>query len=67
MNPTQKYVLWLQDITPDTSELSGGKATNLGELLKNGFPVPDGFVVTTLDLIDFSKQPTLDQMTFQSN
>ena len=48
MNPTQEYVLWLQDITPDSSGLSGGKATNLGELLKNGFPVPDGFVVTTL-------------------
>ena len=25
----------------------GGKATNLGELLRAGFPVPPGFVITT--------------------
>ena len=30
----------------DTS-LVGGKAANLGRLLRAGFPVPDGFVVTT--------------------
>ncbi len=27
--------------------LAGGKGANLGELVRNGFPVPDGFVVTT--------------------
>ncbi|TMR99036.1 PEP/pyruvate-binding domain-containing protein [Nonomuraea basaltis] len=27
--------------------LAGGKGANLGELVKNGFPVPGGFVVTT--------------------
>ncbi|MEV0345309.1 PEP/pyruvate-binding domain-containing protein [Nonomuraea sp. NPDC050680] len=27
--------------------LAGGKGANLGELIGNGFPVPDGFVVTT--------------------
>ena len=26
---------------------AGGKGANLGELVRNGFPVPDGFVVTT--------------------
>ena len=26
---------------------AGGKGANLGDLLRNGFPVPDGFVVTT--------------------
>ncbi len=25
----------------------GGKAANLGELLRAGFPVPPGFVITT--------------------
>lgn len=28
-------------------DLAGGKAINLGELLRAGLPVPDGFVVTT--------------------
>ena len=27
--------------------LAGGKGANLGELVRAGFPVPDGFVVTT--------------------
>ena len=27
--------------------LVGGKAENLGRLIRAGFPVPDGFVVTT--------------------
>ncbi|MGA4989750.1 PEP/pyruvate-binding domain-containing protein [Nonomuraea bangladeshensis] len=27
--------------------LAGGKGANLGELVRNGFPVPSGFVVTT--------------------
>ncbi|MGP3965408.1 PEP/pyruvate-binding domain-containing protein [Nonomuraea sp. 3N208] len=27
--------------------MAGGKGANLGELVRNGFPVPDGFVVTT--------------------
>ena len=26
---------------------AGGKGANLGELIRNDFPVPDGFVVTT--------------------
>ena len=25
----------------------GGKAANLGELMRSGFPVPPGFVITT--------------------
>ena len=28
-------------------ELAGGKGANLGELMQGGFPVPDGFIVST--------------------
>ena len=28
-------------------DIAGGKGANLGELVRAGFPVPDGFVVTT--------------------
>lgn len=31
----------------DDLALAGGKGANLGELVRAGFPVPDGFVVTT--------------------
>ena len=41
------YVLGLRDIPPRAIERAGVKAANLGELARAGFPVPDGFVLTT--------------------
>jgi pyruvate,water dikinase len=40
-------VLPLQDVRLDMLERVGGKAGNLGELIAGGFPVPDGFCLTT--------------------
>ena len=45
MSRTPSYTQPLCDCR-DTS-LVGGKAANLGRLVRAGFPVPDGFVVTT--------------------
>ncbi len=40
--------------TPDTAlSLVGGKAINLGKLIKGGFRVPDGFIVTVHAYSDF--------------
>jgi phosphohistidine swiveling domain-containing protein len=43
-------ISWLQEL-PDSADDSvavvGGKGTNLGRLLRAGFPVPPGFVITT--------------------
>lgn len=39
------HIIWLDQIA--TPELLGGKGANLSELLRAGFPVPNGFVVTT--------------------
>jgi phosphohistidine swiveling domain-containing protein len=39
-------ILWLQEIGSGELPLTGGKAANLGELTRAGFPVPQGFVVT---------------------
>ena len=36
----------LDEVGAGDGHLVGGKAANLGELLRNGFPVPDGFVVS---------------------
>src|SRR5690348_4898307 len=41
------YVLSLADIPQRTIERAGAKAAKLGELARAGFPVPDGFVLTT--------------------
>ncbi len=37
----------LRMVGRDDLALAGGKGANLGELLRTGFPVPDGFVITT--------------------
>jgi phosphoenolpyruvate synthase/pyruvate phosphate dikinase len=42
-----KTVVPLSDLGRDDLTTAGGKAANLGELLRAGFPVPNGFVVTT--------------------
>ncbi|MEV0382535.1 PEP/pyruvate-binding domain-containing protein [Nonomuraea sp. NPDC050643] len=42
-----KLVAPLSAFGRDDLAQAGGKGANLGELVKNGFPVPGGFVVTT--------------------
>jgi pyruvate,water dikinase len=39
-------VIGLEAITREDVKIAGGKGANLGELIKVGFPVPPGFVVT---------------------
>ncbi|MCC6244174.1 MAG: hypothetical protein IT353_15130, partial [Gemmatimonadaceae bacterium] len=39
-----------------TSEAVGGKAANLAALVRAGFPVPSGFVVSTLAYQEFVRQ-----------
>ncbi|MFT3887866.1 MAG: PEP/pyruvate-binding domain-containing protein [Arachnia sp.] len=41
------WVTPLRDITRHDIATAGGKGANLGDLLRAGFPVPDGFVITT--------------------
>jgi rifampicin phosphotransferase len=40
-------VSWLQELDRQSVGLAGGKAANLGEMLRAGLPVPPGFVLTT--------------------
>jgi pyruvate,water dikinase len=42
-----KLVAPLEEFGRDDVAVAGGKASNLGELIRAGFPVPPGFVVTT--------------------
>jgi pyruvate,water dikinase len=39
-------VIDFKDINKDSLSLVGGKGANLGEMINNGFPVPNGFAVT---------------------
>ncbi|TQM11981.1 PEP/pyruvate-binding domain-containing protein [Pseudonocardia kunmingensis] len=47
------YTLPLSRVGPRETALVGGKAAGLGALITAGFPVPDGFVVTTAAYRDF--------------
>jgi rifampicin phosphotransferase len=42
-----KLTLTLGDVDRTTLPIVGGKAANLGELIRAGLPIPDGFCVTT--------------------
>ena len=41
------FVLDLKDVGRHDVAVAGGKGANLGELIRAGFPVPRGFIVTT--------------------
>ncbi|AEM38732.1 phosphoenolpyruvate synthase [Pyrolobus fumarii 1A] len=41
-----KLVAWLEEVSKEDVPLVGGKAANLGELLRAGIRVPPGYVVT---------------------
>lgn len=43
----QPFVLPLRALDRHSLTVAGGKAANLGELMRAGFPVPDGFCLTT--------------------
>jgi pyruvate, water dikinase len=43
--PTRR-IAWFDQLTVDDVPIAGGKGANLGELVRAGLPVPEGFVVT---------------------
>jgi rifampicin phosphotransferase len=47
MIPDAPLVRSLASIRASDGPIAGGKGANLGELVAAGFPVPDGFVITT--------------------
>lgn len=44
--PAQPDILWFNEIDKNDGPQVGGKGANLGEMVRAGFPVPDGFVIT---------------------
>ncbi len=56
-----KYIVWFGDLTKDDVKIAGGKGANLGEMYRNGLPVPPGFVVTSEAYFDFLKANKLNK------
>lgn len=46
-------VLWLNEVGKDDVALVGGKGANLGELIRNEIPVPNGFIVDSRTFMEF--------------
>jgi len=54
-------VVWFYDIDKSDVYYVGGKNANLGEMIEAGFPVPEGFAVTTTAYRRFLKENSLDE------
>jgi pyruvate,water dikinase len=46
-------IRWLNEVDRNDLPLVGGKGANLGELLRNEIPVPNGFIVDSRTFIEF--------------
>jgi phosphohistidine swiveling domain-containing protein len=45
--PEERLVTRISGVRREDLDFAGGKGANLGDLLEGGFPVPDGFIVST--------------------
>lgn len=54
------YILNFTSIGKKDVAIAGGKGANLGELLNAGFPVPDGFIISSNAYRDFIKANGID-------
>lgn len=60
MDKREEIILWFKDVDKDDVGIVGGKGANLGEMYANGFPVPDGFMVSAHAYFDFIKERRLE-------
>ena len=60
-----KYVRWFSDLSKKDVKLVGGKAANLGEMLKIGMPVPQGFVVIASAYESFLEETGLKEKIYK--
>lgn len=60
--PPMTYTVGLEHITKADIEKIGGKAANLGELIRKGFPVPNGFIINTHAYSFFLKKNNLEKL-----
>lgn len=63
---TPLFVLPLNALKRGELAVAGGKGANLGELVRAGFPVPTGFVVTTVAYDHFVAYNGLDETIRQT-
>lgn len=55
-----KFIKDLKEISKEDVSIAGGKGANLGELIKIGMPVPDGFVILAQAFEHFLKETDIE-------
>ena len=59
-NKSNSYILKLNELSQEDINIVGAKAANLGELLRVGLPIPDGFALTTAAFNQFLSSDSLN-------
>jgi pyruvate,water dikinase len=59
MDKKSKFIAWFKEVEKEDTALVGGKGANLGEMTRAGFPVPNGFIVTSNAYYAFVKENDL--------
>lgn len=54
-----KNVVWFEEVDKNDINVVGGKGANTGEMVKSGFPVPPGFIVTSTSYYNFLEKSFL--------
>ena len=60
-----RYIAFIEDLSKESLPLVGGKAANLGEMVKAGLPVPNAFVVTVKAYKDFLEEAGIKEKIFK--
>lgn len=60
MSSSAHHIAWFSEIGKEDVPLVGGKGANLGEIVNAGFPVPNGFVITSHAYYDFIRENNLN-------
>lgn len=60
MEKRRRAVVWFEEVDKSSIGLAGGKGANLGELLRAGLQVPNGFIVTADAYVSFIESTGLN-------
>lgn len=64
---SMKYVMKFSEIRKEDISAAGGKGANLGELFNAGFPVPNGFCITSHAFDDYMKWNGFDTLSSENS
>ena len=63
--PSNRLVVWLEDVRNTDIPIVGGKGASLGEMIASELPVPRGFVVTAQAFREYLEQSGIMDQLFE--